>query len=85
MNSPTSTQNYRGASGEQVQILHGFTEQMGVNLTVEFHLDDASMVAANAASTADAANASSISFQPVNVANLNLSTPLRQEPIFPWG
>ena len=35
------TNAYRSASGEQVQVLHGFTEQMGVNLTVEFHLDSA--------------------------------------------
>ncbi len=30
---------YRGATGELVQTLHGFTEQMGVNLSVEFQLD----------------------------------------------
>jgi hypothetical protein len=35
------TSAFRAASGEQVQVLHGFTEQMGVNLTVEFHLDSA--------------------------------------------
>jgi hypothetical protein len=33
------TDAYRSAHGEQIQVLHGFTEQMGVNLTVEFHLD----------------------------------------------
>lgn len=32
------TGEYSGVSGEMVQILHGFTEQMGVNLTVEFDL-----------------------------------------------
>lgn len=32
------TGGYVGASGEQVQELLGFTEQMGVNLKVEFHL-----------------------------------------------
>ena len=31
---------YNGASGELEQVLHGFTEQMGVNLTVEFHLNN---------------------------------------------
>jgi hypothetical protein len=30
------TGEYVNLSGEQVQELHGFTEQMGVNLTVEF-------------------------------------------------
>jgi hypothetical protein len=29
---------YAGASGEQMQVLHGFTDQMGVNLTVEFDI-----------------------------------------------
>ncbi len=33
------TGSYRGASGEMVQTLHGFTEQMGVNLTVNFQFD----------------------------------------------
>jgi hypothetical protein len=33
------TGEYRSASGEQQQVLMGFTEQMGVNLTVEFDLD----------------------------------------------
>lgn len=33
------TAAYRGVSGEMSQILHGFTEQMGVNLTVEFDLE----------------------------------------------
>lgn len=32
------TGEYSGVSGEMTQILHGFTEQMGVNLTVEFDL-----------------------------------------------
>jgi hypothetical protein len=32
------TGTFVGADGEQTQILHGFTEQMGVNLTVEFHI-----------------------------------------------
>lgn len=32
------TGEYSGVSGEMEQILHGFTEQMGVNLTVEFDL-----------------------------------------------
>lgn len=30
---------HRSASGEMIQTLHGFTEQMGVNLTVEFQFD----------------------------------------------
>jgi hypothetical protein len=30
---------HRGASGEMEQILHGFTDQMGVNLSVEFYLN----------------------------------------------
>lgn len=30
------TGTHRGVSGEMVQVLHGFTAQMGVNLTVEF-------------------------------------------------
>ena len=34
------TGGHRSASGEMVQILHGFTEQMGVNLSVAFHLDE---------------------------------------------
>ena len=34
------TGEHRSASGEMVQILHGFTEQMGVNLSVAFHLDE---------------------------------------------
>lgn len=33
------TGDYNNAGGEHKQVLHGFTEQMGVNLTVEFHLD----------------------------------------------
>lgn len=33
------TGSYRGARGEMVQILRGFTEQMGVNLSVEFQFD----------------------------------------------
>jgi hypothetical protein len=33
------TGDYRGVVGEMTQILHGFTEQMGVNLTVEFQID----------------------------------------------
>ena len=33
------TDAYRGVSGERTQILHGFTAQMGVNLTVEFDLE----------------------------------------------
>lgn len=33
------TGEYRGASGEMVQILRGFTDAMGVNLSVEFQLD----------------------------------------------
>lgn len=33
------TGEYRSASGEMQQILRGFTEQMGVNLSVEFQLD----------------------------------------------
>jgi hypothetical protein len=33
------TGSHRGASGEMIQTLHGFTEQMGVNLTVEFQFD----------------------------------------------
>jgi hypothetical protein len=32
------TGDYSGLSGEQQQVLHGFTNTMGVNLTVEFHL-----------------------------------------------
>jgi hypothetical protein len=32
------TGEYVGVSGEMVQVLHGFTEQMGVNLTVEFQI-----------------------------------------------
>ncbi len=32
------TGEYVGVSGEQSQVLHGFTEQMGVNLTVEFQI-----------------------------------------------
>jgi hypothetical protein len=32
--------SYAGASGEQVQTLLGFTDQMGVNLNVEFQLAD---------------------------------------------
>jgi hypothetical protein len=32
------TGEYSGVSGEMEQVLHGFTEQMGVNLTVEFDL-----------------------------------------------
>lgn len=34
------TGQYAGARGEQQQILHGFTEQMGVNLSVEFQIAD---------------------------------------------
>ena len=30
---------YSGVTGEMSQILHGFTAQMGVNLTVDFQLD----------------------------------------------
>lgn len=33
------TGEYRSARGELEQVLLGFTEQMGVNLSVEFHLD----------------------------------------------
>jgi hypothetical protein len=33
------TGEHRSASGEMVQILHGFTEQMGVNLSVAFSFD----------------------------------------------
>jgi hypothetical protein len=33
------TGKYRSAQGEQIQELHGFTEQMGVNLVVEFQFD----------------------------------------------
>lgn len=33
------TGEYSGVSGEMTQILHGFTAQMGVNLTVEFDLE----------------------------------------------
>lgn len=33
------TGEHRSVSGEMVQILHGFTEQMGVNLSVTFNLD----------------------------------------------
>jgi hypothetical protein len=33
------TGEFRGVSGEQSQILHGFTDQMGVNVSVEFHVD----------------------------------------------
>jgi len=32
------TGEYVGVIGQQHQILHGFTEQMGVNLTVEFEI-----------------------------------------------
>jgi hypothetical protein len=31
---------YNGASGEQVQILRGFTDAMGVNLSVQFNLSE---------------------------------------------
>ncbi|NJO84426.1 MAG: hypothetical protein HC828_17725, partial [Blastochloris sp.] len=34
------TQAYRDINGEMVQTLRGFTEAMGVNLSVEFHVDD---------------------------------------------
>ena len=34
------TGEHRSASGVMVQILHGFTEQMGVNLSVEFQFDE---------------------------------------------
>lgn len=30
------TGTYRGVSGEMIQVLHGFTDQMGVNLSVKF-------------------------------------------------
>ncbi len=33
------TGEYRSASGEMVQVLHGFTDTMGVNLTVDFQFD----------------------------------------------
>jgi hypothetical protein len=33
------TGEYRSASGEMVQVLHGFTDAMGVNLSVEFQFD----------------------------------------------
>ena len=33
------TGEHHSVSGEMVQILHGFTEQMGVNLSVTFNLD----------------------------------------------
>lgn len=33
------TGEYRSASGELVQVLHGFTDAMGVNLSVEFQFD----------------------------------------------
>lgn len=33
------TGDYRGVSGEMNQVLHGFTPQMGVNLTVEFDFE----------------------------------------------
>lgn len=47
---------YRGAAGELMQVLHGFTEQMGVNLSVEFQLDSLSpRAAASAASNSVAA------------------------------
>jgi hypothetical protein len=35
----SGTGAFKGASGEQMQTLLGFTEQMGVNLTVELQLD----------------------------------------------
>jgi hypothetical protein len=35
----SGTGAYRSASGEMVQKLLGFTDAMGVNLTVEFHFD----------------------------------------------
>jgi hypothetical protein len=35
----SGTGQFKNAKGEQVQTLHGFTEQMGVNLTVELQLD----------------------------------------------
>jgi hypothetical protein len=46
---------YRGAVGEMVQVLHGFTEQMGVNLTVEFQLDGAPAQASASALNSNAA------------------------------
>ncbi len=33
------TGEYRSASGEMVQTLRGFTDAMGVNLSVEFQFD----------------------------------------------
>lgn len=48
------TGNYRGISGEQVQTLRGFTDTMGVNITVEFQLDDVEL--ANASITDIASN-----------------------------
>ena len=33
------TGQHRGASGEMIQMLRGFTDQMGVNLSVQFQLD----------------------------------------------
>ncbi|MEM9955476.1 MAG: hypothetical protein AAF846_27995 [Chloroflexota bacterium] len=41
------TGDYRGITGEQIQTLRGFTDTMGVNITVEFQLDDVEMAAAN--------------------------------------
>jgi hypothetical protein len=35
----SGTGKYRSASGEMVQVLHGFTDAMGVNLSVSFDFD----------------------------------------------
>lgn len=35
----SGTGEYRSASGEMVQVLHGFTDAMGVNLSVSFDFD----------------------------------------------
>ncbi|HMN29302.1 MAG TPA: hypothetical protein PKE45_14225 [Caldilineaceae bacterium] len=35
----SGTGAYKGISGVQTQVLHGFTEQMGVNLSVELQMD----------------------------------------------
>jgi hypothetical protein len=53
---------FNTANGEQVQVLHGFTEQMGVNLTVEFHLNEATQMARPA-------NDHMLSANPVDLAN----------------
>ena len=57
---------YRGVVGEMMQVLHGFTEQMGVNLSVEFQLDSLSPQAAASA----ASNSAAALLQPMDMVSL---------------